>query len=104
MNGKFAKIADGLHIDLRLFDFETGLFLNSIGHILRGNGAIQLASFTSLGGKDQSQSIDLVGEILQLRILFCAADLSLGTDLFGLFEAPGVARTAIFCGSRKLRP
>jgi hypothetical protein len=61
MNGKFTKIADGLHIDLRLLDFKTGLFLNGIRYILRSDGAIQFASFTGFGSKDQSQSTLISG-------------------------------------------
>ncbi len=81
-SSEFAKIADGLHIDLLAFDFIAGFFLNGSCHILRGDGAIQFASLTSLGSKDQGQPIDLVGKVLEFRILFGAANFSLANGSF----------------------
>jgi len=49
VGSELAKIADWLHIDLLFLDFETRLFLNGDCHILRGDGAIQLAGFSGAG-------------------------------------------------------
>ena len=51
MSLEFAHFADRLHIDLLTLDFVAGLLLNAGCYVLSGDGAIELARFTCLGGE-----------------------------------------------------
>jgi hypothetical protein len=64
--GELAKVADGLHVDLLLFDLEAGLFLNGSRHILGGDGTVKFAGLTSLGGKNNGNAVDLIGKRFEL--------------------------------------
>jgi hypothetical protein len=96
---ELTEIADRLHVDLLFLDLEADLFLDGSRHILRGDGAIQLACFTSLGAERPGLPVDLCGQILELRVLLGAADLSLRTDSLDLLERAGGGEQPVPAGS-----
>ena len=89
MCSEFTEGADWLHVDLRFLDFVAGLFGDDGCHILRGDRAVEFASFASLGREGTHQTVDLRSETFPFRVLFSAADLSLRTNLFDLLERTG---------------
>jgi len=104
VSGKFTKIADRLHIDLLLLDLEAGLFLNGNRDILCGNRTIEFPRFSGLGSKNQGKTFDLVGKVLELGVLLCAADFSLGTDFFGLLKSSGRRQYRHFLREQEVAP
>src|SRR5687768_2107751 len=81
MRSEFAKVTDGLHVYLVFLDFEADLLLQGCRYILCSDGAIQLASFTSFGRKNQREAIDLCRQALKFTVDFGSTDISLGADL-----------------------
>src|SRR5687767_13649892 len=101
---EFTEVADRLHVDLLFLNLEAGLFLDGGRYILGSNGAVKFARFASFGSKDYGDPIDLLGETLELGILFGATDLRLRTDLFDLLECAWRGKHSQFLWEQEITP
>ena len=70
-------------------DFVAGLLLQSLGHVLCGDRAVQFSGLTSFGSEGQHHARNIVGQALQFLVLLSTVDLGLCADAFNLLQSAG---------------